>query len=62
AGAVILPGVSIGDNTVIGAGSIVTKDIPSNVVAVGNPCRVLREIGEHDKKYYYRNRSVEGNI
>lgn len=62
AGAVILPGVSIGDNTVIGAGSIVTKDIPSNVVAVGNPCRVIREIGEHDKKYYYRNRSVEGNI
>ena len=62
AGAVILPGVSIGDNTVIGAGSIVTKDIPANVVAVGNPCRVLREIGEHDKKYYYRDRTVEGNI
>lgn len=62
AGAVILPGVSIGDNTVIGAGSIVTKDIPANVVAVGNPCKVLREIGEHDKKYYYRDRTVEGNI
>ena len=46
AGAIILPGVTIGDNTVIGAGSIVTKDIPPNVVAVGNPCRVLREIDE----------------
>ncbi len=62
AGAVILPGVSIGDNTVIGAGSIVTKDIPSGVVAVGNPCRVLREIGEHDKKYYYRDRKVDENL
>lgn len=49
AGAVIVPGITIGDNTVIGAGSVVTKDIPSNVVAVGNPCRVLREINEHDK-------------
>ena len=62
AGAVILPGVSIGDNTVIGAGSIVTKDIPANVVAVGNPCRVLRDIGERDKKYYYRDKTVEGNL
>ena len=52
AGAVILPGVTIGDNSVIGAGSVVTKDIPQNVVAVGNPCRVLREIGEKDKEYY----------
>lgn len=58
AGAVIVPGVTIGDNTVIGAGSIVTKDIPSNVVAVGNPCRVLREINEHDKKYYFKNREI----
>ena len=40
----VLPGVSIGDNVVIGAGSVVTKDIPSNVVAVGNPCRVIKEI------------------
>ena len=53
ANSVILPGVNIGDNSVIGAGSIVTKDIPSNVVAVGNPCRVLREINENDMKYYY---------
>ena len=41
---VVLPGVTIGDNTVIGAGSIVNKDIPSNVVAVGNPCRVIKQI------------------
>ena len=58
AGAVIVPGVSIGDNTVIGAGSIVTKDIPANVVAVGNPCRVMREINENDKKYYFKNREI----
>lgn len=48
AGVIVLPGVTIGDNTVIGAGSVVTKDIPSGVVAVGNPCKVLREISEHD--------------
>lgn len=45
---------AIGDNTVIGAGSVVTKDIPANVVAVGNPCHVLRPISEHDKEYFYR--------
>ena len=50
AGAIILPGITIGDNVVIGAGSIVTKDIPSNVVAVGNPCKVIRPITEEDKK------------
>ena len=59
AGAILLPGVTIGDNSVIGAGSIVTKDIPANVVAVGNPCRVLREIGEKDEKYYYRDREID---
>lgn len=58
AGTVIVPGVTIGDNTVIGAGSVVTKDIPANVVAVGNPCRVLREIGEHDKKYFFKDREI----
>ena len=58
AGAVILPGVSIGDNTVIGAGSGVTKDIPANVVAVGNPCKVLREIGEKDKTYYFKDKKI----
>lgn len=61
AGAVIVPGVTIGDNTVIGAGSIVTKDIPANVVAVGNPCRVLREIGEHDKEYYFKDCKIDYN-
>lgn len=46
----VLGGVTIGDNTIIGAGSIVTKDIPSNVIAVGNPCKVIRAITEDDKK------------
>ena len=59
AGAIILPGVTIGDGSVIGAGSVVTKDIPAGVVAVGNPCRVLRQITERDKEYYYKNRKVE---
>lgn len=59
AGAIILPGVTIGDNTVIGAGSVVTKDIPANVVAVGNPCRVMREISDHDKEYYYKDRKID---
>lgn len=54
AGCVILPGVTIGDNTVIGAGSVVTKDIPSGVVAVGNPCRVMREVNEHDDEYFFK--------
>jgi galactoside O-acetyltransferase len=59
AGAVILPGVTIGDNSVIGAGSVVTKDIPANVVAVGNPCCVLREIGEKDYEYYRKDMKIE---
>lgn len=58
AGVIIVPGVTVGDNTVIGAGSVVTRDIPSNVVAVGNPCRVLREISEHDQNYYYKGRKI----
>ncbi len=53
-GVTITPGVTIGDNVVIGAGSVVTKDIPSNTIAVGNPCRVIREINEDDKKYYFK--------
>ena len=56
---VINPGVTIGNNVVIGAGSVVTKDIPENVVAVGNPCRVLREIGERDREYYFKNRKID---
>ncbi len=59
AGVIVLPGITIGDNSVIGAGSVVTKDIPSNVVAVGNPCKVLREINESDRKYYYKDRKID---
>ncbi len=58
-GAVILPGVTIGDNSVIGAGSVVTRDIPPDVVAAGNPCRVMREIGEKDRKYYFRQEETD---
>ncbi len=58
AGAIILPGVTVGDNSVIGAGSVVTKDVPPNVVAVGNPCKVLREINDHDKVYYFKDRKI----
>ncbi|MGF0019152.1 sugar O-acetyltransferase [Sporofaciens sp. SGI.106] len=59
ANVVIVPGVHIGKNTVIGAGSVVTKDIPDNVVAVGNPCRVLRNVGEHDKEFFYKNERID---
>ena len=59
AGAIVLPGVTIGDGTVVGAGSVVTKDLPENVVAVGNPCHILREIGEKDRLYYYKNRRID---
>lgn len=62
AGAVIMPGVTIGDNSVIGAGSVVTKDIPANVVAYGNPCRVAREISEHDREIYYKDRRITKEI
>ena len=58
AGVIIVPGITIGDNVVIGAGSVVTKDIPSNVVAVGNPCRVLREVNDHDKEYYFKDKKI----
>ena len=62
AGVIVMPGVTIGDNTVIGAGSIVTKDIPSGVVAVGNPCRVMRQVGEHDREYYFRDRKIDPEL
>ena len=58
AGVLVMPGVTIGDNTVVGAGSVVTKDLPANVVAVGNPCRVLRKIGEKDREFYFRDRRI----
>ena len=60
--AVICPGVTIGDCCVIGAGSVVTKDVPANVVAVGNPCRVMRPIGEHDREFYWRDRRIDPKI
>ena len=59
AGTVIVPGVRVGENAVIGAGSVVTRDIPAGVVAAGNPCRVLREVSEHDRQYYYRNEEID---
>jgi galactoside O-acetyltransferase len=62
AGVIVLPGVTIGDNTVVGAGSVVTKDLPANVVAVGNPCRVLREIGEKDRQTYFKGRKIDPAI
>lgn len=58
AGVLVMPGVTIGDNTVVGAGSVVTKDLPSHVVAVGNPCRVLREINDRDREYYFKDRPI----
>lgn len=58
AGVIVLPGINIGDNTVVGAGSVVTKDLPANVVAAGNPCRILREISEHDRDYYYKDKRI----
>ena len=59
AGVIVLPGVTIGDNSVIGAGSIVTKDIPANVVAYGNPCKVVREIGQKDREIYFKGRRID---
>lgn len=62
AGVVVLPGISMGDNSVIGAGSVVTKDVPPNVVAVGNPCRVLREINDRDGEFYFKDRRISKEI
>lgn len=59
AGVIIVPGVTIGDNVVVGAGSVVTKDLPSNVVAVGNPCKVLRPVNEHDRQYYFKDKKIK---
>jgi len=60
-GVIIHPGVTIGRNSVIGSGSVVTKDIPADVVAVGNPCKVLRKITERDKEYYYKDLKVNND-
>ncbi len=56
---VILPGVHIGSNTVIGAGSVVTKDVPDWVIAAGNPCKVIREITEADKPFFYKKQKFD---
>lgn len=56
---VVMPGVHIGNNVVIGGGSVVTKDIPDDVIAVGNPCRVLRKITEDDRRYYFKDREFD---
>lgn len=58
AGAVVVPGVTIGDYAVIGAGSVVTKNIPPRVLAAGVPCRVLRELDGRDRKYYHGGREI----
>jgi galactoside O-acetyltransferase len=58
-GVQILPGVTIGDNSVIGAGSVITSDLPANVVAFGAPCRVARDIGEKDRRYFYKDRALD---
>ena len=62
AGVIVVPGVTVGDNVVIGAGSVVTKDLPSNVIAVGNPCTVLREVNEHDREYYFKDKKIDWNL
>lgn len=58
-GVQILPGVNIGDHTVIGAGSVVTHDIPADSVAYGVPCKVIRAIGDKDKEYYWKDRKLD---
>ena len=57
--ACILPGVTIGSNVVIGAGSVVTHDLPDNVIAAGNPCRVVRQITEADRDFYFKDRRFD---
>ena len=61
-GAVILPGVTIGDNVAVGAGSVVTKDLPDNAVAMGNPCHVLREVGERDREFYFKGYRIDEDL
>lgn len=62
AGVVVVPGVTIGDNVVVGAGSVVTRDLPDNVVAVGNPCKILREADGRDREYYFQNRTIDPSL
>ncbi|MCT3065746.1 sugar O-acetyltransferase [Lactiplantibacillus pentosus] len=62
AGVIVLPGITIGDNVVVGAGSIVTKDLPDNVVAVGNPAHILRQVSDHDREYYFKDRKIDPSL
>jgi len=55
----IMPGVTIGNNVVIGAGSVVTRDIPDNMIAVGNPCKPVREITDADREFYFKDRKFD---
>ena len=55
----IVPGVHIGSNVVIGAGSVVTRDIPDNVVAAGNPARVIKQVTEDDRRYFYKKNEID---
>ncbi len=55
----IMPGVTIGNNVVIGGGSVVTKNLPDNVIAVGNPCKIVREINEEDRDYYFKDKKFD---
>lgn len=61
-GVIIVPGVTIGDNSVIGAGSVVTKDIPENVLAFGVPCRVQRRLGDEDWEFYHKGRKMPDEL
>ncbi len=62
AGTIVVPGITIGENSVIGGGSVVVKDIPANVIAAGNPCRVLREIGEKDRQFFYKDEMIDWEV
>lgn len=59
AGVIVLPGITIGDRVVIGAGSVVTHDLPSDVVAYGNPCKVARPVNDHDREFYFKDHRIE---
>lgn len=59
AGVIVCPGVTIGSNVVVGAGSVVTKDLPDNCIAVGSPCHVVRYANEHDREYYFKDRKID---
>lgn len=56
---VVNPGVTIGDNVVVGSGSVITKDLPANSIAVGNPCKVIREVTDADRDFFYRNETFD---